>query len=395
MLHPEDSRVVVRGLEGVVAAETKISYVDGANGELFYQGYNIHDLAERVAFEEVIHLLWTGELPTAGQLSELRRRLVGAMHLPSQVIKAIELTPPGAHPMSVLRTAVSMLGMFDPDSDSGTDGSNVRKGTRLCAQVPAIVASLHRVRKGLPILSPDPKLSLSGNFLYMMHGRAPDADEQRAIDLLMVLLADHGLNASTFAARVVSSTLSDLHSAVAAAVGALKGPLHGGANQRVMEMLLEIDNEGEVEAYIQGMLDDKKRIMGFGHRVYKVEDPRTRHLKKFSEILCRRADLGEFYRLSHRIEEVVRDKKGIYPNVDFYAATVQYALGIPHDHFTAVFAAARTPGWVAHVLEQYADNRLIRPTSKYVGPLKREFLPLEERRDREATAHETLAGAAS
>jgi citrate synthase len=290
MMNVDDDRVVVRGLEDVVAAETKVSLVDGIQGELYYQGYNLNCLAEKVTFEEVIFLLWNGRLPRSEECKNLRCALVGEMRLPTQVIKMLELTPPNAHPMGVLRTAVSMLGMFDPDSEDNDEGGNRRKAVRLTAQVPAIVASLHRVHQGKQVLSPDPKLNLSGNLLYMMRGKIPDPEEQRAIDLLMLLHADHGLNASTFAARVVSSTLADLHSALAAAIGALKGPLHGGANQRVMEMLLEINNEEEVEAYIQGMLNDKKRVMGFGHRVYKVEDPRTRPMRKYSEILCHRAD---------------------------------------------------------------------------------------------------------
>ncbi len=379
MSHLENERVVVRGLEDVVAAETRVSYVDGVNGELYYQGYNIHDLAERVAFGEVIHLLWYGNLPREPEYATFRNRLIGEMRLPAQVIKMIELTPPSAPPMAVLRTAVSMLGMFDPDSEDGSEEANWRKAVRITSQVPTIVAGIHRVRNGQPILSPDPQLGLSGNFLYMMKGKVPDEAEQKVIDLLLLLLADHGLNASTFAARVVSSTLADLHSAVSAAIGALKGPLHGGANQRVMEMLLEIDNEDEVEAYIEGMLGDKRRVMGFGHRVYKVEDPRTTHLRKHAEVLCSRTKRSDLYRIAQRIEHIVRQSKGIYPNVDFYSATVQYALGIPHEDFTAVFAVARTPGWIAHVMEQYADNRLIRPTSKYVGKLGRSFVPMGER----------------
>jgi citrate synthase len=366
-------------LEDVVAAETRVSYVDGVNGELYYQGYNINDLAEKAAFGEIIYLLWHGNLPTEDEHRIFRSRLVSEMRLPAQVIKMIELTPPGAHPMAILRTAVSMLGMFDPDSEDGDEQANWRKAVRLTAQVPTIVAGVHRVRKGMPILSPDPTLGLSGNFLYMMTGKKPSSEEQTVIDLLLMLLADHGLNASTFAARVVSSTLADLHSAIAAAIGALKGALHGGANQRVMEMLLEIDNEDEVEAYLEGMLSDKKRVMGFGHRVYKVEDPRTTHLRKHAEILCGRSERSDLYRISHRIEHIVRQRKGIFPNVDFYSATVQYALGIPHEDFTAVFAVARTPGWIAHVMEQYADNRLIRPTSKYIGKLGRAYVPIDER----------------
>ncbi|MEW6265178.1 MAG: citrate/2-methylcitrate synthase [Thermodesulfobacteriota bacterium] len=371
---------VIRGLENVIAANTKTSLVDGVNGELHYQGYNINDLAENTQFEEIIHLFWQGRLPDVAEFEELRSRLVAEMRLPSQVIKMIELSPPNAHPMGVLRTAVSMLGMFDPDAENSSRASNQRKAIRIAAQVPTIVAALNRVRRREPVLSPDPELNLSGNFLYMMNGGIPGQDEQKVIDLVLILLTDHGLNASTFAARVVSSTLAEMHSAVSAALGALKGPLHGGANQRVMEMLQEIDNIDEVKAYLDGMLADKKKIMGFGHRVYKVQDPRTNHLRKYSELLCRQAKMSELYQISHKIEEIVVREKGIYPNVDFYLATVLFALGISKEYFTPVFAVARTVGWIAHILEQYADNRLIRPACNYEGKIGRRFIPLSERR---------------
>jgi len=301
------------------------------------------------------------------------------MRLPSQVIKMIELAPPNSHPMAVLRSTVSELGMFDPDVENNTPAANERKAVRLTAQIPTVIADLHRIRTHQPVLSPDPHMGFAPNFLYMLRGTVPDQEETEAIDLCMMLHADHGLNASTFSARVTASTQADMHAAITSAIGTLKGPLHGGANQRVMEMLNRIDDVEEVEAYIQGMLNEKKRIMGFGHRVYKTEDPRAKHLRKVSESLCHRSNQGHLYQISHRIEQVVHQAKGIYPNVDFYSATVQHALGIPKEYFTTVFAASRISGWIAHVLEQYADNRLIRPTSKYTGQYGREFVPLEER----------------
>ncbi|NOZ22590.1 MAG: citrate synthase [Planctomycetes bacterium] len=374
-----EDRVVVRGLEGVCAAETRVSYVDGVNGELFYSGYNIHDLADKVSYEEVIYLLWHDHLPNKEDLWEFKSKLVAEMRLPAQVIHAIELTPPGSHPMSVLRTGVSMLGMFDPDAQDNCAAANGRKAIRLVAAIPTIVANLHRIRTRQPVLSADPGLGVAANFLYMLRGTAPDEEEAKAMDLLMVLHADHGLNASTFAARVAASTETDMHSALTAAIGTLKGHLHGGANQKVMEMLVRIDGVGMVQDYIHGMLDEGHRIMGFGHRVYKTEDPRASHLRGVSQFLCKRAGQEHLYNISHRIEEVVKEAKGIYPNVDFYSATVQHALGIPKEFFTAVFAASRCAGWVAHILEQYRDNRLIRPTSKYVGKYGRKFAPLDRR----------------
>ncbi len=375
----QEEKAAVRGLEGVIAAETSVSYVDGIHGRLLYQGYDIHDLAEKTTFAEVVFLLWRRRLPTRDELETFSAELVAEMRLPSQVLEMLKLTPPNSHPMAVLRTAVSMLANFDPDVENMSAEANWRKAKRLVAQVPTIIADLHRIRSGQPVLSPDPKLGLSANFLYMLRGVPPSELESEAMRELMVLHADHELNASTFAARVIASTLSDMHSAVAGALGALKGPLHGGANQRVMEMLLDIGNVEMVQSYIAGMLENKKRIMGFGHRVYRTEDPRSVHLKKYSELLCKATGQEHLYEISRRIEQAVMEAKGIYPNVDFYSATVQHALGIPPEYFTAVFAASRTAGWIAHIMEQYADNRLIRPTSKYIGDMGLPFIPVEQR----------------
>ena len=374
-----DAKAPVRGLENIVAGQTRISYVDGVNGMLLYNGYDVHDLAVHATFDEVVYLSWYGKLPTRAELDAFRPRLVSEMRLPSQVIDMIALAPRGAHPMDVLRTAVSALSMFDPDSDDLSPEAKERKMIRLLAQVMTIIADMHRVRNNQSVLSPDPQLDVGDNFLYMFRGEPPDEDEAEAFDHLLLLHLDHGFNASTFAARVTASTLSDMHAALTSALGTLKGSLHGGANERVLQMLHEIDDVDMVESYIEGMLNDGQRIMGFGHRVYKVEDPRARLLREWSEKLCHRADMAEYYNISHRIETVVMEKKGIYPNVDFYSATVQHALGIPGHYFTAIFAASRTAGWLAHVMEQHADNRLIRPTSNYIGGWNREVLPIEER----------------
>jgi len=371
---------VFRGLEGVVAAETDISFVDGVQGDLYYKGYNIHDIADNpTSYVEVVYLLLNGELPTQSQLKNFRRRLVSEMRIPTQVIKMMEIMPPSSHPMDVLRTCVSALSNFDSYAKDNSAEANRRKGIRLIAQIPALVASLYRIRNHKDILSPDPHLNMAENLLYMFHGVLPEKTHARAMDLMLLLHADHGLNASTFAARVSASTHADMHSAVTSAIATLKGPLHGGANERVMKMLKRINNIDEVEEYINSMLAQGQRVMGFGHRVYKKEDPRARHLRKMSEELCSPTENKKLYRISHKIEGIVLKAKGIYPNVDFYSATVQHALGIPPMFFTAVFASARIPGWVTHILDQYANNRLIRPTSKYIGEYNRPFVPLSER----------------
>jgi citrate synthase len=375
-----EEKAMIRGMEGVVAAESSVSYVDGIRGRLLYQGYDIHDLAEHTSFTETVFLLWRGRLPTRAERDTFRSEIVGEMRLPSQVVEMLRLTPPNSHPMAVLRTAVSMLANFDPDVEDQSPEANWRKAKRLLAQVPTIIADLQRIRSGQPLLSPDPNFGVSANFLYMVRGTPPNDLERKVMEVLMVLHADHELNASTFTARVIASTLGDMHSALAGALGALKGPLHGGANQRVMEMILDIPDVETVQAYIAGMLENKKRIMGFGHRVYRTEDPRTRHLRKYSELLCESRNEVHLYEISQRIEQAVREAKGIYPNVDFYSATVQHALGIPPEYFTAVFAASRTAGWIAHIMEQYADNRLIRPDCHYIGEMSLPFLPIEERR---------------
>ncbi len=369
----------VRGLEGVVAAETRLCYVDGQNGKLYYCGYDIDELAGRVCYEEIVHMLWGGGLPDLDTLEDWRPQLVAEMRLPAQVVDILNIAPPGANPMVVLRTAVSALGLWDPDGGRNTLRANERKARRILAQVATIVAAIYRQRRGEPIITPDKSLGFAANFLYMFHGTVPSKLDQSIFDTLLMLHADHGLAASTFAARATVSTLAGMHSAIAAALASLKGPLHGGANTKVMEMLEDIGDAKRVKAYIDGMLAGGHRIMGFGHRVYKTEDPRSRHLRRFSKKLSKRAKTRDLFEMSNQIEQLVLEGKGICPNVDFYSATVQEALGIPKEYFTCIFAVARTAGWIAHVLEQFTDNRLIRPTSTYIGGFGKRFVPVAKR----------------
>lgn len=371
--------VAIRGLENVVAGETKISYVDGVDGRLIYAGYEIRELAAHASFAETVYLLWHGELPTREQLDAFHVRLVAEMRLPSQVIEMIKLAPPSAHPMDLLRTAVSALGMYDPDAADRSDEACERKAIRLLAQTITLVADMHRVRQGLPVLSADTKLGFGANFLYMLRGDSPSEAEQTAFELLLMLHLEHGLNASTFAARVTASTLADMHAALTSGLGTLKGPLHGGASERAIDIFENVNDIDEIDEYIEGMLNEGKRVMGFGHRVYKTEDPRARLLREQAWILCQRTDLAELAAQAKRVEQLVMEKKGIYPNVDLYSGIVQHALGIPKPYFTAIFACARTAGWLAHIREQYADNRLIRPTSHYIGPWDKVAVPIDER----------------
>jgi citrate synthase len=328
MVFGKKRKTPVRGLEGVVAAETSLSFVDGQNGKLYYRGYDIDELAEKVCYEEVVHLLWFGELPDQEQLDDFRSELIAEMRLPNQVDELIRRSPPNANPMVVLRTALSALGMYDPDGGKNSEAANLRKAKRVLAQVATIVASLYRIRTGRPIVSADKSMSFAANFLYMFNGRTPKKIERSVLDTVLMLHADHGLAASTFAARATVSTLAGVHSAICSALASLKGPLHGGANTKVMEMLKKIGGADQVKAYIDGMLASGERIMGFGHRMYKTEDPRSAHLRQYSEKLCQRAGLEHLFEISQRIEERVRKLKGICPNVDFYSATVQEALQV-------------------------------------------------------------------
>jgi citrate synthase len=371
-------RVVVRGLKDVVAAETRISYVD-YNGALYYLGYNLDDLVGRVIYAEMAYLLIHKRLPNLQELDSFQTELVSAMNLPAPIVESIIHTPKRCHPMDILRTEVSHLGEYDPDGNDFSDAANMRRATRLIAQVPVIVATIHRSRLNQIVPEPKAEFGFAQNFLYMFKGTVPDEKETTVLHRYMTLHIDHGFNASTFAARVTASTNSDMYSAVTSAIGTLKGPLHGGASEKVMEMLDDINVEEEVEEYICGLLDDQKKIMGFGHRIYRSQDPRTKHLRGMVEDLCHNERTLELYNKCVKIEEIVYGRKKIYPNVDFYAAVTMDALGVPKEYFTPFFASSRIAGWVAHVIEQYEDAILLRPESKYVGEFNRSFVLIENR----------------
>jgi citrate synthase len=355
------------GLEGVVVAESEISFVDGQEGRLVYRGYSIEELAAGSTFEETSKLLLDGELPTRAELQAFERALTSERAIDERTLEAIGGYPAEVDPMSALRTGVSALGMVDPDRDDDGPEATRRKAIRLIAKLPTLVAAFERSRKGDAPVAPREDLGHAANFLYMLNGKEPDRDDARVMDVCLILHAEHGMNASTFAARVTAATLSDIHSAVTSAVGTLKGPLHGGANQGVMNMLLEIDARGIAPAdHVREMLAAGKKVMGFGHRVYKTMDPRAPILRGFSKDLGERTD-PRWYRMSEEILAAMQTEKGIDPNVDFFSASTYHALGIPADLFTPIFAIARVSGWVTHVEAQYAKNRLIRPRAKYVG----------------------------
>lgn len=368
------------GLEGVVVAESEISYVDGQAGKLIYRGYAIEDLAEHSTFEETTALLLDGELPGRKQLDDFIARLAAERALDERVLDLIRAYPSEAEPMAVLRTAVSSLGLVDPDAGDNSPEATRRKALRLIAQFPTIVAAFDRLRNGEEPVPPREDLSHAANFLYMLSGSVPDRDDAHVLDVCLILHAEHGMNASTFSARVTAATLSDLHSAITSATGTLKGPLHGGANQEVMKMLLEVDERGvEPVEYVREKLSRKEKVMGFGHRVYKTMDPRAPILRRFSKDLTERAGQSRWYRMSEEILEAMAAEKGIDPNVDFFSASTYYALGIVIDLFTPIFAIARVSGWAAHVEAQYANNRLIRPRAKYVGRRDLKYIPLSDR----------------
>lgn len=374
-------RTVQRGLEDVVAAETQISLVD-PNGQLYYSGYNIDDLADKVSYEEAAYLLWHNKLPTESELSHLRHRLINEMTLPqpvNQLLETLAKTLPTSHPMDVLSMAVTYLKLFDPDTTENTIRANIREAIRLTAKIPTIIANFHRFCLHKLPITPDNKLNLAQNYLYMFRGSRGDEREGEAFEKYMVLHAEHGLNASTFAARVTASTRSDMYSAIVSAIGTLRGPLHGGASEKVMNMLNDINHSDEVNEYIKGLTGRGKRIMGFGHRIYQTEDPRAKHLRKMSKRLLSGMGRQKLHTKAEKIEEIVRKRKKIYPNVDFYAATVMHAMDIPKSYFPVFFASSRIVGWTAHIMEQYSDNRLIRPTSKYAGYYGRPFVPIENR----------------
>jgi len=368
-----------KGLEGIVAGQTALSRVDGEASTLSYRGIPIHELTENSNFEEVTFLLWNGRLPTAAQMGEFKKALAEKRAISNEVIQMLKTFPPSAHPMAVLRTMVSVLGLFDPEADRLDLESNHRKALRLTAAFPTLIAAFYRLREKKPLIAPDPKLSQAADFLFMMHGKPPEKEMEKALDAYLILLADHGFNASTFAARVTTSTQSDMYSAVTSAVGTLKGDLHGSANQRAMEMILEIGTPERAEGYVRDILAQKKKVMGFGHRVYKKEDPRATAFREIARRLCERSGEKKWMEISNRVEKVMWEEKQIPCNVDFFSASVLYILGFPVDFFTTVFAASRIVGWTAHVMEQLADNRLIRPQADYVGPQEQHYLPLDKR----------------
>ena len=370
------------GLEGVVATSSAICHIDGVRGVLAYRGYDIHDLAAHATFEEVCHLLWRGSLPTRAELGDLQSQLASARPLSEPLRRLIVALPPG-HAMDALRTLTSALAHFDPEAGDPSPAARYRQALRLTAQLGSVVAACGRAAAGRRPVEPDPALGHAANFLLMLSGERPDAVAARAFDVALVLHADHELNASTFAARVTAATLSDLHSAVVAGIGALKGPLHGGANAEVMKLLTEIGEDADderAERVVRDMLARKVKVPGFGHRVYRTEDPRATHLRRMSRALGERAGRTRWHALSRRIEAVMKEAKQLDANVDFYSASTYALLGIPVELFTPVFAVSRVAGWTAHVLEQYADNRLIRPRAEYAGPPHPQtFVPLDGR----------------
>jgi citrate synthase len=370
-----------KGLEGIVATNSSICYIDGDQGVLAYRGIDIHDLAEHSTFEETCYLLWFGRLPNRSELNGLQQRLAEERRLDPAIIQLLHTAPKSALPMDVLRTAVSALAFYDADEKKNDHDSNVRKAIRLTSQIPMIVAAYDRIRKGKPYVEADRSLSHAANFLLQLNGTKPSATAERALDIALILHADHELNASTFAARITAATLSDMHSAITSAIGTLKGPLHGGANEAVFRILQSIDSKKtDPVDYVRSMLAEKKKIPGFGHRVYHTEDPRATHLRAMSRDLGRSSGQPQWYEMSEKIEKFVKAEKKLNANVDFYSASTYHVLGIDEDMFTPVFAVSRISGWAAHVIEQLDDNRLIRPRAEYLGPdYPNHYVPIEKR----------------
>ncbi len=382
MTKPETTTAA--GLRDVVAAPSRICFIDGEKGILVYDGYDIHQLAQNSTFEEVVYLLWNGRLPKRAELDELNSMLVANRSLPAEIIAMMKAFPKDVVPMSALRTVVSALSFYDPDRHDNSMEASRRKAIRLIAQIATIVAAIQRIRNGHEPLDPKPELSHAANFLYMMNGREPLDVEARAFDIALILHADHEFNASTFAARVTAGTLADMYASITSAIGALSGPLHGGANEQVMKMLLEIESPDKVEEYVNNKLNTGGKIMGIGHAVYRTEDPRATHLRRMSEEIGKRQGETKWFDMSHRIEEIVvgemlKKDKPIRANVDFYSASTYYMLGIPMDLYTPIFAVSRISGWSAHVLEQYANNKLIRPRSEYTGHMDLKYVPIDQR----------------
>jgi len=376
---PTGNAAVVKGLKGVLAADSSICLVNGIEGRLLYRGYNIDDLAENCCFEEVAYLLFRGELPTEPELTAFKASLAEHQALHPAVLEFLRSLPNDVLPMSALRSAVSVAGLYDPDSDLLTSEGLFQTSVRLTAQVATITAAIHRLRTGNDPVEANPALGFAGNLMYMLNSKEPTADETKAMELVLILHAEHGFNASTFSARVICATLTDLYSAITGAIGALKGKLHGGANTEVLKSLQEIGSVENVSAWVDSVRQQKGKFMGFGHAVYKATDPRAKHLKELSRKLGEEQSDTKWYDMSVEIEKQVVALIGRYCNVDFYSASLQHYMGIPGELFTCVFAASRIVGWCAHVLEQLADNKIIRPSANYVGPADRPFVPITDR----------------
>jgi len=374
-----ESTAATAGLRGVVAAQSAIGDVNGEQGILIYQGYDIHDLAEHSTFEEVIFLLWNGRLPKADELADLKAKISENYEAPPEVIELMKLFPKDGDPMDVLRTAVSALDFYDQGAHDTTREGAMTAAIKLTAQIGTLVAAWERIRSGKDILAPDKSLSIAENFLYMFHGKKADADEARMFDIALILHADHELNASTFTTRVIAGTLADVYGAVTGGIAALSGPLHGGANTNVMKMLKEIGSEGKIDEWLDKALAEKRKIMGIGHAVYKTEDPRATWLRKFSKTMGEKKGDMTWYNMSQKIEKAMHEKKGMYPNVDFYSASTYYLMDIPLDQYTPIFAVSRISGWTGHILEQYGNNKLIRPRAEYIGARDQKYVPIDER----------------
>ena len=374
-----ESTAATAGLRGVVAAQSSIGDVNGEKGILIYQGYDIHDLAENSTFEEVVFLLWNGRLPEARELADLKQQFQANYAVPDQVLEMMQTFPKDANPMDVLRTSVSALDFYDADGHATDRENAVRTATKLTAQIGTLVAAWERIRSDKVIVAPDTSLSIAENFLYMFTGEKPEAEEARMFDIALILHADHELNASTFTTRVIAGTLAGIYGAVTGGVAALAGPLHGGANTNVMKMLKEIGSEDKIDEWLDKALEEKRKIMGIGHAVYKTEDPRATWLRKFSQQLGEKKGEMKWFNMSQKIEKAMLDKKGMYPNVDFYSASAYYMMGIPLDQFTPIFAVSRVSGWTGHILEQYANNKLIRPRAEYIGKRDQKYTPINER----------------
>ncbi|MBD3673323.1 MAG: citrate synthase [Planctomycetaceae bacterium] len=375
----EDAKTVAKGLKGIKAADSSICSIDGQIGKLIYRGYNIDDLCAHSTYEEVAYLLLYGELPTQSELDEFHESLTSHATAPPQVLEALKSLPSGVPPMAALRTAVSVLGHYDPLAEEESDESNKENAIRLVAVLPTLTAAIRRLRDGNEPLAPKPELSIAANFMYMLNGEEPSEDAAKAMDLILILHAEHGFNASTFTARVIIATLTDMYSAITGAIGALKGKLHGGANTEVLKTLQSVGDVDQVADWVADVRSRKGKFMGFGHAVYQTQDPRAKHLKEYSEKLGQEAGDTKWYDLSVEIEKQVVAEIGRQCNVDFYSASVQHYMGVPGELFTCVFASSRIAGWCAHVLEQISDNKIIRPSSNYTGPDDRPYVPISER----------------